>query len=91
MRRATFVAWPASSAAGGLAGLAGGELLKAVFEDEGVEDRRDGGLVVLGELVDGLELFEQVAVGDLDAGFDVGPVVEGEVVEGDVEKVGGWC
>jgi hypothetical protein len=49
--------------------LAGGELLEVVLEGEGVEDRLDGGLVVLGEPVDARELFKQIAVGDLATGL----------------------
>ncbi len=62
--------------------------MEAALEDEGVEDGLDGGLVLGRELVDGLEAFEELAVGDGDAWALVLPILESKVVERDVEELG---
>ena len=55
--------------------------------EEGVEQGLDHQLVGVGQVLDGLELAEQLAVADAGgSGFVAGPVEE--VVAGDVERVG---
>jgi hypothetical protein len=62
--------------------------LEAMLEDEGVEYSFDGGLVLLGQCVDLSELFEQLSIRNLRGGASVGPVLESEVVEGDIKERG---
>lgn len=76
---------PSSSDAGQSAGLPD-DVLDLPLGDEGVEEGLDHLLVGVGQMLDGLELAEQLAVGDAGgSGLVAGPVEQ--VIAGGVERV----